>query len=127
MHTVNINTIKILLSDDYSDVTKSNSIFSEFCTSTLIGDPDKVYLDGIDIIKKTVWFFALLFICRESKDGFEDTGLGGVVLNINNQILIVNQNHDSWSLPKGHIDDGETKLEAAIREIYEETGIEKPK
>lgn len=50
----NINTIQILLSDDYSDVTKSNSIFSEFCTSTLIGAPDKVYLDGIDLIKKTV-------------------------------------------------------------------------
>ena len=50
----NINTIQILLSDDYSDVTKSNSIFSEFCTSTLIGTPDKVYLDGIDLIKKTV-------------------------------------------------------------------------
>ena len=50
----NINTIQILLSDDYSDVTKSNSIFSEFCTSTLIGSPDKVYLDGVDLIKKTV-------------------------------------------------------------------------
>ena len=50
----NINTIQILLSDDYSDVTKSNSIFSEFCTSTLIGSPDKVYLNGIDLIKKTV-------------------------------------------------------------------------
>jgi len=50
----NINTIQILLSDDYSDVTKSNSIFSEFCTSTLIGSPDKVYLEGIDLIKKTV-------------------------------------------------------------------------
>ena len=50
----NIKTIQILLSDDYSDVTKSNSIFSEFCTSTLIGVPDKVYIDGIDLIKKTV-------------------------------------------------------------------------
>ena len=50
----NINTIQILLSDDYSDVTKSNSIFSEFCISTLIGAPDKVYLNCIDLIKKTV-------------------------------------------------------------------------
>tara|TARA_B100001173_G_scaffold228712_1_gene198643 strand:- start:194 stop:619 length:426 start_codon:yes stop_codon:yes gene_type:complete len=50
----NIKTIQILLSDDYSDVTKSNSIFSEFCTSTLIGVPDKVYINGIDLIKKTV-------------------------------------------------------------------------
>ena len=49
----NVNTIQILLTEAYSDVTKSNSIFSEFCTSTLIGPPDKVYLDGIDLIKKT--------------------------------------------------------------------------
>ena len=50
----NINTIQILLSEAYSDVTKSNSIFSGFCTTTLIGAPDKVYIDGIDLIKKTV-------------------------------------------------------------------------
>ena len=31
---------------------------------------------------------------------------------------------DSWSLPKGHIDPGETPDEAAVREIREETGIE---
>ncbi len=30
-----------------------------------------------------------------------------------------------FSFPKGHIEHGETKLEAAYREIYEETGIEK--
>lgn len=28
-----------------------------------------------------------------------------------------------FSLPKGHIEDGETKIECAIRECYEETGI----
>ena len=48
---------------------------------------------------------------------------GGVVINSLNQVAIVNQNYDSWSLPKGHIDLGETPLEAAKREIYEETGI----
>ena len=52
---------------------------------------------------------------------------GGIIINNKQETVIVNQNHDSWSLPKGHIDDGETKLEAAIREIYEETGIENPK
>jgi 3-dehydroquinate dehydratase len=49
-----INTIQILLSVDYSDVTKSNSIFSEFCTDTLIGSPDKVYLEGLDYIQKPI-------------------------------------------------------------------------
>tara|TARA_Y100000814_G_scaffold273787_1_gene232085 strand:+ start:674 stop:1099 length:426 start_codon:yes stop_codon:yes gene_type:complete len=52
---------------------------------------------------------------------------GGIVLNSERKILVVNQNHDSWSLPKGHIDPGETPLEAAKREIYEESGIEKLK
>ncbi len=51
---------------------------------------------------------------------------GGVIYNNKNQVVIVNQNHDSWSLPKGHIDPGETSLDAAIREIYEETGIINP-
>ena len=48
---------------------------------------------------------------------------GGVVLNSQAQVLIVNQDGKSWSLPKGHIDPGEGPLEAATREIMEETGI----
>lgn len=48
---------------------------------------------------------------------------GGVVVNKLGQILVVNQHGNSWSLPKGHIDDGEDPLAAAKREIYEESGI----
>ena len=47
---------------------------------------------------------------------------GGVVLN-QGTVLVVNQNHDSWSLPKGHIDEGEDPLTTARREIKEESGI----
>lgn len=49
---------------------------------------------------------------------------GGIVINDNNEVAVVNQNHDSYSLPKGHVDNNESYLEAAKREIYEETGIE---
>ena len=49
---------------------------------------------------------------------------GGIVINNKQEVAIVNQNHDSYSLPKGHVDKGENYLEAAKREIYEETGIE---
>ena len=49
---------------------------------------------------------------------------GGVVLNNKNQVLVVSQHGTSWSLPKGHIDEGEEKINAAIREIYEESGVE---
>lgn len=48
---------------------------------------------------------------------------GGVVTNDEGEVLVVSQRGTSWSLPKGHIDPGESALEAARREIYEESGI----
>ena len=48
---------------------------------------------------------------------------GGVVTNEEGKVLVVSQRGTSWSLPKGHIDDGENALAAAKREIYEESGI----
>jgi ADP-ribose pyrophosphatase YjhB (NUDIX family) len=48
---------------------------------------------------------------------------GGVVTNEDGEVLVVSQHGTSWSLPKGHIDPGENALEAAKREIYEESGI----
>lgn len=48
---------------------------------------------------------------------------GGVVVNAHGEVIVVNQRHRSWSLPKGHIDPGEDAMQAARREIMEETGI----
>jgi 8-oxo-dGTP pyrophosphatase MutT (NUDIX family) len=48
---------------------------------------------------------------------------GGVVWNKSKGVVVVNQNHNSWSLPKGHVEEGEATLQAAIREIREESGI----
>lgn len=48
---------------------------------------------------------------------------GGVVWNRKLGIAVVNQNHNSWSLPKGHVEAGEDLISAAEREIEEETGI----
>jgi ADP-ribose pyrophosphatase YjhB (NUDIX family) len=48
---------------------------------------------------------------------------GGIVLNEHGQVLVVNQNGNSWSLPKGHIDPGEDARTAAERETKEESGI----
>ena len=48
---------------------------------------------------------------------------GGVVLNRAGQVLIVNQKGTSWSLPKGHVEEGEDALAAARREIHEESGV----
>jgi 8-oxo-dGTP diphosphatase len=39
------------------------------------------------------------------------------------EILLVHRpRYDDWSLPKGHVDAGETLQEAAVREVLEETG-----
>jgi ADP-ribose pyrophosphatase YjhB (NUDIX family) len=48
---------------------------------------------------------------------------GGVVTNPRGKILVVNQKGTSWSLPKGHIEKDESELQAAKREIAEESGI----
>jgi len=48
---------------------------------------------------------------------------GGVVVNNGKVVLVYQANTDTWSLPKGHVDANESLLEAAKREIFEETGI----
>jgi len=48
---------------------------------------------------------------------------GGVVVNGEGRVLVVSQHGTSWSLPKGHLEEGETPLEAARREIREESGV----
>lgn len=56
-------------------------------------------------------------------------GAGGVVLQpcASNaafpQVLLVRYQSGSWAFPKGHLEDGETSQQAAIREVYEETGV----
>lgn len=41
-----------------------------------------------------------------------------------NILLLKHNNGGHWGLPKGHVEEGETEQETAIREVYEETGIE---
>ena len=53
---------------------------------------------------------------------------GGVVYRRNGgnyEFVAVNRpRHSDWSLPKGHIEPGETREEAALREVKEETGLD---
>ena len=65
------------------------------------------------------------------EDAHEDTkhttapraSAGGVVLNSEGKMLLVRQHQNSWSFPKGGVEAGESDLEAARREIFEETGL----
>jgi len=52
-----------------------------------------------------------------------DRAAGGVVLRDGSVLVVHRPRHDDWSLPKGHVDDGETWAETAVREVLEETGV----
>ena len=53
----------------------------------------------------------------------------GVVLFNSDKVLLLRHSSISsrggghWDFPKGHIDDGETEIQTALRELEEETGI----
>jgi 8-oxo-dGTP pyrophosphatase MutT (NUDIX family) len=54
---------------------------------------------------------------------------GGLVWRLSSKgalkvLLVHRPRYDDWSLPKGKLDPGETFLEAAVREVAEETGFE---
>lgn len=52
---------------------------------------------------------------------------GGVIYRLDShgqpEILLVADHFDRWTIPKGHIEEGETAQETAIREIGEEAGV----
>jgi ADP-ribose pyrophosphatase YjhB (NUDIX family) len=48
---------------------------------------------------------------------------GGVVVDPRGRVVVVRQRARTWSLPKGHVEDGEDVLDAARREIREECGL----
>lgn len=52
---------------------------------------------------------------------------GGIVFRRNTkgevEILLIQDAKDRWTIPKGHIEEGETAQETALREIGEEAGI----
>ena len=53
----------------------------------------------------------------------ETKSAGGIILNKEGHIAIVNQKGHAWSLPKGHVEGQESLLETAKREVLEETGL----
>jgi len=64
------------------------------------------------------------------KEVLREPTAGGVVFRRNEktnttEILLIQDAKDRWTIPKGHIEEGESAKETAEREIKEETGLKK--
>jgi 8-oxo-dGTP pyrophosphatase MutT (NUDIX family) len=53
----------------------------------------------------------------------EHRSAGGLVVRSPQILLISTQSGRRWQLPKGHIEEGETPEQTAVREVREETGV----
>ena len=62
----------------------------------------------MSIIKREISAGAIVF--RKDKNGIK--------------FLLLHYPHGHWDFPKGHVEKGEKEIDAAIREIKEETGID---
>lgn len=64
----------------------------------------------------------------EIKEIVREPTAGGIVFRMTPdqrdiEILLIQDSKDRWTIPKGHIEPGETAKQAAVREIGEESGI----
>jgi len=48
----------------------------------------------------------------------------GCIIVKEGKVLLVQHNEGHWDFPKGHIEENETELKTAIREVKEETNID---
>lgn len=65
------------------------------------------------------------------KEVVREPTAGGIVYRRNKtgaiEILLIQDAKDRWTIPKGHIEEGESAKETAAREIGEETGLQEMK
>ena len=48
----------------------------------------------------------------------------GAVIFDGDKVLVIQQVAGHWGFPKGHVEEGETEVETAVREIKEETNLD---
>ena len=54
----------------------------------------------------------------------QEKSCGCIIINDKKEVLLVHHNKGHWDFPKGHVEEGETEVETAIREVKEETNID---
>ena len=84
---------------------------------------------NFDIRKSVALFGDRVYSVLNYQDPFKRSNkighftASGLVIRDDKVLLILHPYLGRWFQPGGHIDDGESPIDAAIREVYEETGF----
>jgi len=120
MYTIFNHGVPIFLTDNLK-IRSGNNFFrydkhtiSSVLANTESGEFDAIYLYHSDL--KELW--------KKFKDNFKnERAAGGLIKNNKGDNLFIFR-LNRWDLPKGKIEKGESKKEAAIREVKEECGLQ---
>ena len=53
----------------------------------------------------------------------KEKACGCIIIEDNKVLLVYESKRKFWGFPKGHVEEGETEIETAKREVLEETGL----
>lgn len=54
----------------------------------------------------------------------KEKSCGCIIIHENKVLLVYEKGRDFWGLPKGHVEEGESEVQTAVREVKEEVGID---
>ena len=54
----------------------------------------------------------------------KEKSCGAIIINDKDEILIIQHKKGHWAFPKGHVENNETEIETALREVKEETNLD---
>jgi len=128
MYKISINETPLILRD-LAEIPKDFESDEKNLILEYTGKP-KLLLQAIDMLEKSQKRESITLYSNDYQQMVKDynklyklvEAAGGLVFNPKGEILTMYR-RGSWDLPKGKIDPGETKKQAAVREVEEETGI----
>ena len=112
----------------------SNLPYDDFIVFPIEADELEGIEDYVNLLKEHSGKKGVVFMCKEPnhmlnaccKSLTEIKAAGGLVVNDIGQVLMIKR-RGRWDLPKGKVEEGEFMRLSALREVKEETGIEKVK
>ncbi len=127
MYKININVSELFLIDP-SEKEKFDEDDDKVMVLYYHGRPSSI-MNYVDMMEKSKEKKIIVIISEQYEKLKDNVKLlypvivasGGLVVNEENEILFIFR-RGFWDLPKGKIEDGETKKVAALREVEEETG-----